>query len=44
MPDHGVVENALESAHHVLDDGRPGQVPDGGEQGTFDDSSVETLH
>ena len=44
MPDHGVVENALEPAHHVLDDGRPGQVPDGGEQGTFDDPSVETLH
>ena len=41
VPDHDVVDNALQSGNDVLQHRRPRQAPDGWTDGTFDDRPIE---
>jgi hypothetical protein len=43
VPDHRVIENALQSADDVLQHRRPGNVPDRRSEGTFRDAAIESL-
>ena len=41
MPDHRVVDDALQPGDDVLQHRRPRQPPDGGTDGAFDDRAIE---
>ena len=41
VPDHHVINDALEAADHVLDHGGPRQAPHGARDGPFDDRAIE---
>jgi hypothetical protein len=43
MPDHHVIDDALEAANHVLDDGGPCETPDGARNRPFDNRAIEFL-